>query len=266
MVLDGLFRPRHWAARLAYATGLQPASVDVDRLLIPVKRASGAPPLRIAFASDFHAGSTTDPRTLAAACEVMAAERPDVLLLGGDFVTTRARYIDDLAPLLAKIPAPFGKFGVFGNHDRRANRATLTRALEAAGVRMLVNEVTTLPPPHADISILGLDDPIRGAPEFRETADASVRVILMHAPDGLMTIGDRPFDLALCGHTHGGQIAMGRLKPYLPYGKLSREYAGGLYRLGRDGGRALVVSAGVGCSTVPVRLGARAQVHLLTVG
>jgi hypothetical protein len=61
----------------------------------------------------------------------------------------------------------------------------------------------------------------------------------------LITLGDRPFDLALCGHTHGGQIALGAMIPYLPHGKLSREYPGGLYRLGDHGERALVVSEGL---------------------
>lgn len=268
MVLDKVFRPVQWAARLAYAAGLQSGRpMEVDRLLVPVERANHAPPLRVAFASDFHTGATTDMRILEDACDAITAERPDVLLLGGDFVTTRAGYITDLAPLLARIPAPLGKFGVFGNHDRRANRVELARALDQAGVRMLVNEVAMLPAPHDDVALIGLDDPIRGTPEFRAPgAKTGVSIVLMHAPDGLMTIGDRHFDLAVCGHTHGGQIALGGMKPYLPYGKLSREYSDGLYRLGPDGRRALVVSRGVGCSTIPIRFGARAQVHLLTIG
>lgn len=268
MVLDRVFRPGHWASRASYAVGLQGARpIDVDRMLIPVGRSTPAPTLRIAFASDFHAGATTDTRVLEDACDAIAAERPDVLLLGGDFVTTRARYIEELAPLIERIPAPLGKFGVFGNHDRRANRAQLARALEQAGVRMLVNDVVTLGAPHEDVSIVGLDDPIGGAPRYESPeTPTKVNIVLMHAPDGLMTVGDRHFDLALCGHTHGGQITFGGLKPYLPYGKLSREYAGGLYRLGPDGRRALVVSRGVGCSTLPIRFGARAQVHLLTIG
>ena len=265
-MLDRLFRPARWATRLAVATGLQRTDVEVDRLLVPVGRAAGTTPLRIAFASDFHAGSTTDVRVLESACRRIAEEKPDLLLLGGDFVTTRAGYIDQLAPLLAAIPAPLGKFGVLGNHDRRANTGLVTGALAAAGVRVLVNEAVTLPDPHGDIALLGLDDPIWGMPEYRELPESAVHIILMHAPDGLMTIGDRHFDLALCGHTHGGQITLGGLKPYLPHGKLSRDYAAGLYRIGDSGDRALVVSHGVGCSTVPVRLGARAQVHLLTVG
>jgi predicted MPP superfamily phosphohydrolase len=265
LVLDRFFRPKHWAARLAVATGLQRASVDVEHLSIPVVRPPGAPPLRIAFASDFHAGATTDRRILEAACAAIAAESPDLLLLGGDFVTTRAGYIDHLAPLIADIPAPLGKIGVFGNHDRRANRTVLARALENAGVRMLVNEVAMLEAPHGDVGVLGLDDPIVGNPECIDMPRARVRVVLMHAPDGLVAVGKRPFDVALCGHTHGGQITIAGKRPYLPQGKLSRRYAGGRYQIGPAGG-VLVVSNGVGCSTVPVRVGARPQVHVITLG
>jgi uncharacterized protein len=217
------------------------------------------------FASDFHAGATTNRRILEAACSAIVEEAPDVLLLGGDFVTTRAGYIDHLAPLIADIPAPLGKFGVFGNHDRRANRAVLARALAAAGVRMLVNEAVSLGGPHGDVGIVGLDDPIGGDPRFPDDVTTPIRIVLMHAPDGLLTVGERAFDVALCGHTHGGQIAIGGVKPYLPRGRLSRRYAGGLYRVGRGAKRLLVVSRGVGCSTVPVRIGAPAQIHVLTV-
>lgn len=265
-MLDRLFRPGHWAVRLAAATGLQRTSVDVDRIPVRVKRPSGAAPLRIAFASDFHAGATTHIRLFEAACEAIAAEKPDILLLGGDFVTTRAGYIDQLSPLLADIPAPLGKFGVFGNHDVRSNVGVLRRYLDKAGVRILDNEVVTLPDPHSDVAILGLDDPIWGDPEYREMPDGKIRIVLMHAPDGLITLGDRHFDLALCGHTHGGQIALGRIRPYLPHGKLSRDFAAGLYRLGDRNERHLIVSHGVGCSTLPIRVGPGPQVHIVTLG
>jgi predicted MPP superfamily phosphohydrolase len=264
-VLDRLFRPAHWASRLAFATRLQRADIEVDRVRVPVARRAGATPLRIAFASDFHAGSTTDARVLEAACNAITSEQPDVLLLGGDFVTTRAGYIDQLAPLLESIPAPLGKFGVFGNHDLRSNVDVLRRYLEPAGVRILTNEIVTLRGPHADVSILGLDDPIWGKPENREMPDG-IRVVLMHAPDGLLTLGDRHFDLALCGHTHGGQVTVGGLRPYMPHGKLSRTYGAGAFLLGPRRDRTLVVSHGVGCSTLPIRVGVRPQVHILAVG
>lgn len=269
MALDRVFRPGQWAARAAHSLGLQSSrSIHIDRHLIPVARTIAAPPLRVAFASDFHAGATTSMKVLEAAIDALVALRPDLLLLGGDFVTVRAEYIHDLAALLKNVEAPFGKFGVFGNHDLRANRSVLEQALTAAGVTILTNEIVTLSAPHDDVSIAGFDDPIRGLPRGEILDEmTAVRIVLMHAPDGMISVGDRHFDLAVCGHTHGGQITLpGGMIPYLPAGKLSREYPCGLFRLGPQGERALLVSRGVGCSTVPIRLRATPQVHLFTIG
>lgn len=267
MVLDRFFRPARWAARSSYAVGLQSARpVSVRQHVIRTTRPAGVPALRIAFASDFHAGATTDPRVLRAACIALDALEPDVLLLGGDFVSVRGRDIHELAPLLAAVRAPLGKFGVFGNHDLRANRPELESALVEAGVRMLVNESVRLPAPHADVTISGFDDPIRGAPDAAILDDAAgeARVLLMHAPDGLLAAGERQFDVAMCGHTHGGQVVMpGGSMPYLPHGALSRTYPAGEYVLAPDGERSLIVSRGVGCSTIPVRLLCAAEVHLI---
>jgi Predicted phosphohydrolases len=268
MVLDRVFRPTRWAARAAWTVGLQSGRpIAVARESITVRRAPDAPDLKIAFASDFHAGATTDERVLRAACEAIAALEPDVLLLGGDFVSVRADDIHALAPLLAEIPAPLGKFGVFGNHDLRANRPIVAEALQLAGVRMLVNETIRLSAPHDDVTIVGFDDPIRGAPNGELLAGVDgVRVLLMHAPDGLLAAEGESFDLALCGHTHGGQIVMpGGAIPYLPHGELSRSYAVGRFDLHASQPRTLIVSRGVGCSTVPIRVLCGAEVHLITL-
>src|SRR3954471_20894326 len=65
MLLDRLFRPGRWATRLFDAIGLQSARpVRVDQIRIVAQRPAGARPLRIAFASDFHAGATTAVRVL----------------------------------------------------------------------------------------------------------------------------------------------------------------------------------------------------------
>ena len=267
MLLDRWFRPAQWAARAAYTLGLQSARPVIVQEHVVIAERSSRPPIRIAFASDFHAGATTDDRVMRSACEALSALQPDVLLLGGDFVSVRAHDIHRLAPLLAAVRAPLGTFAVFGNHDLRSNNSVVAGALREAGVRMLVNEVVRLAPPHEDIAIIGLDDPIGGAPDATvlDTVRA-VRVVLMHAPDGLLALGDRDFDVALAGHTHGGQIVLpGGVKPYLPHGQLSRKFAAGTYRLGPGSDRTLIVSRGVGCSTVPVRVLCGAEVHLVTV-
>jgi predicted MPP superfamily phosphohydrolase len=268
LVLDGFFRPKHWAAALSYRVGLQGGLRRVETTIAVANRPADAPPLRIAFGSDFHAGPTTDPRQLQAACDALVDFEADVLLLGGDFVSVRAGYIDLLAPLFAEIPAPLGKFAVLGNHDLRANYPVIVRWLEHAGVEMLTNRRAQLPAPFDDIAICGLDDFNLGRPNPALSVDppAGTRVVLMHSPDGLQSLGERDFDIALCGHTHGGQVALPSGKPVLvPGGELNRLYPSGLFDLSKSGNRKLLVSRGVGCSTLPVRLFAQPEVHLVVI-
>jgi hypothetical protein len=255
-----------WGARLARRTGFQRSPVTRTHVVHARGRAREAPTLRIAFASDFHAGATTHPALLAEACARLAEARADVVLLGGDFVAHEACEVEALVPHLAELTAPLGKFAVLGNHDLVDDEAHVARRLESAGVRVLTNRAVRLGAPHDDVWVCGLDDPIFGDPDAARAldgADGGARVVLMHAPDGLLALGDRAFDLALCGHTHGGQIVLpGGIMPVLPAGRLSRRFAHGEYRLGKGGERVLLVSRGVGCSSVPVRLLATPEVHV----
>jgi predicted MPP superfamily phosphohydrolase len=222
--------------------------------------------LRIAFASDFHAGPTTSEALLDAAVDALAAARADLLLLGGDFVSLRAGYAARLVPRLAEVPAPLGRYAVLGNHDYWADAPAIVRMLESAGLTMLTNRGIRLPAPFDAVVVSGLDDHTSGTPDaaaaFAE--DGPVRVVLMHAPSGLLDIGDRRFDVALCGHAHGGQVALPDGRPLLvAHGRLSRRYSAGRYDA--DGGGTLLVSRGIGCTTLPVRLNAPAAIGICTI-
>jgi hypothetical protein len=257
-----------WGARLAYRLGLQGALATTVHRFPVASRPASAPPLRVAFASDFHAGATTHPALLAEACRRLTDARPDVILLGGDFAEFNACDAEPLIGLLADVAAPLGTYAVLGNHDRFDDDTHVVGRLEAAGVEVLLNRGVRLAPPHDDVWVCGLDDPIWGAPDAERALDGAdgTRIVLMHAPDGLLALGGRPFDVALCGHTHGGQVAAPwGWMPCLPIGRLSRRFPRGVYTLPGPGERRLVVSHGVGCSTVPLRVFARPEVHVCEV-
>lgn len=243
----------HWPARLARAGGGQrPVVVTREALALA---GTPAPPLRIAFASDFHAGPSTHPRVLESACHELSALAAPVLLLGGDYVCLSARDIRELAPRLADIPAPLGRFAVLGNHDYWAGAGPVVKALEAAGIRVLINESVQLPAPFEQVWVCGLDDPIAGHPRpDRMLANAEgLRLVLMHAPSGLGTLADAEFALALCGHTHGGQVALPGSRPlYVPEAPEFRRYSAGRFVL--QPARTLFVTRGVGYSTAPLRM------------
>src|SRR5476651_2013812 len=222
-----------WAAALSYRCGLHGRlGVTRHRVTLPAARALPRP-LRIAFASDFHAGPTTDPALFDALFDCLAQERPDVLLLGGDFISGKAENLAALSAGLARCEPPLGKFGVYGNHDLWADDELMGRMLADAGVRMLVNRHVTLPAPFDAVSICGLDDPWAGAPDagaaFAGAAD--VRVLLMHAPDGLLL--------------------------------LRRSHCPGRYHTAGDG--PLIVSRGIGCRTIPLRINAHPELVICTI-
>jgi predicted MPP superfamily phosphohydrolase len=257
--------PTPWPARIGlvfrHSSAIAVETYDVEVAALPKGTA-----LRIAFASDFHAGPTTSPALLDAAVDTLTAAQADLLLLGGDFVSLRPSYAPRLLARLAAVPAPLGRYAVLGNHDYWADAPAIILMLERAGIEMLTNRGVRLPPPFDAVVVSGLDDHTSGEPDaaaaFAE--DGPVRVVLMHAPSGLLDIGDRRFDVALCGHTHGGQVALPDGRPLLvAHGRLSRRFSSGRYDL--DGGGTLLVSRGVGCTTLPVRLNAPAAITICAI-
>jgi predicted MPP superfamily phosphohydrolase len=226
---------------------------------------AGRAPLKLAFVSDLHIGPLTSPRLLDNAFAALADFRPDVLVMGGDYVTfeVSAAKAARLTALVASVPARV-KLAVLGNHDLWTDHTVIERALEAGGARVLVNDSVALAGPHDDVAIVGLDEPWSGAPDPERAfggVTAPVRIALTHAPEGHPFIAGRGVSLMLCGHTHGGQIALPS-GPVVVHGPLGRRWPGGLYDV--DDLR-LYVSRGVGNVDLPLRWNAPAEVALFTI-
>ena len=101
-----------------------------------------------------------------------------------------------------------------------------------------------------------------------EVPPGALTLFLYHVPYPEVVPDDAhgKVDLLLAGHTHGGQIALPTGHAlYMPEGDLNRLFPRGLYQLQPDGRRTMLVSSGVGCSTVPVRLFAQPEVHICTL-
>ena len=262
-VLDVALLGGH-VARFTHRLKLQgKLSITHHALTLPPERRL-AEPMRIAFASDFHAGPTTHPEIFADLFREIDRQQPDLLLLGGDFVSCKAQYIAAFTRDLAACRPRLGKFAVFGNHDLWADDDHLVDALGQAGVVLLLNRHAALPAPFDHVSICGIDDPWTGAPDFDAAflGAQTTRILLMHAPDGLLLAQDHKFDLAFAGHAHGGQIALPDGTPIvLPAGPLCRQYSYGRYPVAGNGD--LVVSRGVGCSTLPLRINADPELVML---
>jgi uncharacterized protein len=262
--LQSLVYAGAWPARLLEWV---PAAHRVDALRHQLALGRrGRPPLKLAFASDLHIGPLTPVRLLDRAFQALASFAPDVLVLGGDYVfldvTPRAAAV--LERLVASVPAAT-KLAVMGNHDLWTDHAAIEGALAAAGARVLVNDALRLPPPHDDVALAGLDEPWTGRPDpgraFAACGDAAVRIAVAHAPEAVPHVQGFGAALLLCGHTHGGQIALPS-GPVVVHGPLGRRWPAGLHDAD---GVPLFVSRGIGAVDLPLRAFAPADVTLFEI-
>ena len=230
---------------------------------------AGEPPVRAVLISDVHvAGPDMPPERLARIVDQIAALNPDIVLIAGDlvsdkrFATRTYRLTDAVAPLAGLRPR-LGVFAVLGNHDHWRNAAEARSALEAIGIRVLDNDAATAGP----LAIGGLDDDFTGQDDLPATLDAmrrqtGARLLLSHSPDPFPTM---PPDvgLMLAGHTHCGQIRLPLIGAVSTMSEHGERYACGRVD---EGGRTLIVGAGLGTSILPLRLGARPDLWLVTIG
>jgi predicted MPP superfamily phosphohydrolase len=262
--VERLLEPGH-ITRWLYRVGLQGRlRVSEQELLLGPGR-SLPRPLRVAFVSDLHAGRTTDPELFSQVLNQLERLAPDVLLLGGDYVGTQATRIHELSELFSWRP-PLGSYAVLGNHDHWTDAGYIRRHMEAAGVTVLMNRNARLTPPFSDICICGIDDPWSGERDVASAFEAAgpVRIFLSHSPDGLLLLGRQTFDVCFAGHTHGGQVTFANEVPIISAGgPLVRTYSRGRFEIPGNG--TLIVSRGVGCSTLPIRINSDPELILCTI-
>jgi predicted MPP superfamily phosphohydrolase len=222
--------------------------------------------LVLAFASDFHAGPTTWPQVFATLLDELLDRKPDVLLLGGDYVTGEATSVTALSDFLSRCQPPLGKYAILGNHDLWTDDEHIRHQLGAAGATVLVNRNCSLPAPFDQVSVCGIDDPWTGSVDVAQAFAGAgpIRIFMTHSPDGLLFLSNEQFDVGFAGHTHGGQVAFRNGTPVMSAsGPLSRTYGHGRFEVAGHG--PLIVGRGIGCSNLPIRLNADPELILCTL-
>ena len=225
--------------------------------------------LRIAHLTDQHVGRITPVEVQLAAIEMTNAEKPDLVLLSGDFVCHSQLYLDQLTQLMRAFQAPV--MAVLGNHDHWSGADEVRRALERGGVEVLCNRHTTITLRHERLQIVGLDDAYTGHAR-RDEAVKGLRhdipsIALSHIAEEADGLWRHGVPLVLSGHTHAGQVTLARLHEFA-VGKLAgHRYVHGLYGSRRHAGQrahhepagAVYVGAGIGAAVVPFRFGDRGK-------
>jgi len=175
---------------------------------------------QVVFISDLHAGLTLNPEQLQQYAKKIAAQQPDMVILGGDIVDegTSLECMQLTFQILGDIPSEFGTFYVYGNHDRSNHwgecdytTQQLDQAMEEAGVQVLSDEVLQLT---EDLVLIGREDASFGGERDRAFGEQLMKevdredfiLLLDHQPLELESNRDLGVDLQLSGHTHAGQI------------------------------------------------------------
>ena len=221
----------------------------------------------VVFAADVHAGPYLGRSRMRALVEQINALGPDIVILGGDYVGGRSGGAKAFYSEVGNIEAPLGVFAVLGNHDYWEGVSNAYAGMADAGIKLLVNENATLSRGGESIRVAGVDDAWIGNADV-DAAAAGIRddefaVFVSHTPDyfpdALPRTG-KAFDLALAGHTHGGQLTVfGMLAPLVPsvYGQ---RYKGGWLE---ESGVPVLVTRGAGNVTVPLRFFAQPEIHVI---
>jgi predicted MPP superfamily phosphohydrolase len=245
----------------------QPYRPVLERLDVPLPAAHGSlAGLRIGFLTDTHVGPFFAPCDLECAVSLLLTASPDLVLLGGDYISESPRYAEPTAAVLGRLhAAPLGCLAVLGNHDISTDAAKVTAALEAVGVRVLRNQAVPVETPSGTIWIAGIDETILGdadvAKSFAPIPEDAPVIALWHEPDGAADAAANGAFLQLSGHSHGGQIRLPMLGPLaLPPG--GRIYPAGRYQVGS---LTLYTSRGAGVYRPAVRFNCSPEVTIVTL-
>lgn len=219
--------------------------------------------LRIMQLSDIHVRD--DPAQLASIVTRVREAEPHLIVIAGDTLNTRNETLDPLHELfsrLSELGVPM--YAVLGNHDHWSEDLPQLIELYARhGIKLIDNEHEVIAGEFGSFTLVGagdaytdhahLDRALKGAPE-------GFRFLLTHSPEILPQLEKAEIDYAVCGHTHGGQVAVpfiGAL--YVPGQGILPKYSRGRYQVGRA---TLYVDSGIGVSGMDLRFLVQSQIVL----
>jgi predicted MPP superfamily phosphohydrolase len=215
--------------------------------------------LRVGFLTDLHRSDTVTHEMAAAAVDLLMSERPDIIMLGGDYVTGRnRRFVEPAAEALAPLNAPHGVFATLGNHD---DDRDMPAALSAKGFTVLRDARTQIRINDEPLDIAGIRYWTRKLDVIeRVVRGASPNLVLLaHTPSRLPEAMSLRVPLVLSGHTHGGQIVLPGL------GAIAAREFPVIAGSERRDDTTIFVSRGVGTVYIPVRINCPPEVAVLTL-
>lgn len=212
-------------------------------------------PVRLAVATDVHAGAVHGKRYLGLVVEAIQNRGAHFVLLPGDLVDGPGKLPDDLLAPLDDLTVP--TYYSFGNHEQYVGEDEVRRVLKNRHVKALRSTYVD----HDGVRIIGIDDAEDRKQVAKQlpglTKKGAFNILLYHRPDGLEDAASQGVDLMLSGHTHFGQIFPFTLLVKLRFPRVKGWYA---YK-----NTKLFVSTGAGTWGPPMRLGSRSELVFITI-
>ena len=262
---------------------IEPGMVEFTHHELGVRSPDTTTQVRFAQISDLHLSSVGAMHREIA--RYLGALGLDFLLITGDSIDGN-HHMRDLDEFLALFDRSLPKYAILGNweHWGHVSIGALAQLYEDRGCRLLVNATAEHIAGGKRLLITGLDDYVAGVPSeekaLRDVLPAPHHLIMAHCPVHRDYLADydlyarrdtsrvaSPIDFAsfrvgyvFSGHTHGGQVSIAGVRPFMPKG--SGDYVQGWYR---ERSPHLYVSRGIGTSILPVRIGARPEVAVFAM-
>lgn len=234
---------------------------------------------RLVQITDFHLGSFPPGNDFVQkVVDAANNEEPDMILFTGDLVNNQASEVEPYLETLGQLHASDGIYSIWGNHDYceygnnhsigalKRNRRMLYGYQERLGWHQLMNEHHVVSHGMASIAVIGVENP--GQPPFTNRSNLKkamkgldpgiFKILLSHDPHHWRReVVGKKIQLTLAGHTHAGQLKIGKWTP----ARMAFKEWGGAYRIGEQ---MLYVSSGIGGS-FPFRLGAWPELTVITL-
>jgi predicted MPP superfamily phosphohydrolase len=256
------------ATTVGAATGTATYGIAYERHHIGVTQAtlrvSGLPPslsgLRIALLTDIHHSRLVGAGDVTRAVTLAMSAKPDLIVLGGDYVTFGDRaFVGPVAELLSPLHAPHGVFAILGNHD---DDKDMPAALVRNGFTVLKDQRTRLELRGERLELAGIRFWTRRVGDIarvlRGTADPVL--LLAHDPRRLTEAASLNIGAVLSGHTHGGQVLLPGVGAVAKAARFPI-----LAGTGRSGNTSIFVSRGIGTVYLPIRFNCPPEVAIVTI-
>jgi len=195
----------------------------------------------------------------------------DLIVVNGDFVNSTVEEVYPFAEAFGRLSAPYGIFGVMGNHEfYTTDPERVAREVNDCGIILLRDEKILVQRNGGQFYLIGVDD-IGRSTSASVKLDVAIgqaplpipRILLCHRPYYLPQAARRNIDLMLSGHTHGGQVVLGRFgETVIAPASLVSRYVWGAYR---EGNAQMYVSRGIGTVGLPIRINCPPEITKITL-